>query len=42
MSVQLFNLTPRESGAQPSPLQLLGPAIPWILLAVTALWALRH
>lgn len=42
MSVQLFDLTPRENGGRPTLGQLVVTAAPWILLSLTALWALRH
>ncbi|MDQ0465462.1 hypothetical protein QO010_003249 [Caulobacter ginsengisoli] len=40
--MQFFDLTPRGDGGPPSLGQLVFNAIPWILVSVLALWALRH
>jgi hypothetical protein len=42
-AVQFSDLTPRDqNGGAPGLGQTLAFALPWILLAVLALWALRH
>lgn len=40
--MQFSDLTPRDDSGPPSLGQTLAFALPWILLAVLALWALRR